>query len=167
MNRLWSPWRSKYIQSFEDNNEFPEGETFISYAVKSKDDKENLVVFRSKYSIIIMNKYPYNNGHLLVCPIREVNDLIMLEDDEFADINNTLKKSVEVIKKIFSPHGYNIGLNAGSAAGAGVPKHLHYHIVPRWNGDTNFMTTVSDMKVMSQSMEEAYELLKSEFDKIG
>lgn len=167
MNRLWSPWRSKYIQSFDDSSEFPEGETFISYAVKSNKDKENLVVFRSEFSIIIMNKYPYNNGHLLVCPIREVNDLIMLGDNEFTDLNNTLKLSVEVIKKIFSPHGYNIGLNAGSAAGAGVPKHLHYHIVPRWNGDTNFMTTVSDMKVMSQSMEEAYDLLKNEFDKLG
>ena len=171
MDRLWSPWRSKYIQTFDESRSLSEkseteSKTFISFAIDSSEDELNLVLLRTKYSIIIMNKYPYNNGHLLVCPKRAINDLLDLTDNEFYDLNNTLKQAIKILIKIYKPHGYNVGLNIGSAAGAGVPKHLHYHIVPRWEGDTNFMTTVADMKVMSQSMEESYTVLKKEFEQI-
>ncbi len=163
MKQMHSPWRSKYIESFK--SEKTEDKTFISHAINSCEDVENLVVARREFCIVIMNRYPYNNGHLLIAPLREVADISELKPEEFLCINNTLLVGIKIIKKVFTPHGYNVGVNIGEAAGAGVPQHLHYHIVPRWRGDSNFMPVLSDIKVISQSLEETANLLTSEFKK--
>ena len=161
---MFSPWRSKYMESFKTEKSDDET-TFISRAINSDNDAENLVLARFKHCIVILNKYPYNNGHILISPKREVSDISELSNEEFSDINNTLRIGIEIIKKVFSPHGYNIGVNVGEAAGAGVPRHLHYHIVPRWRGDSNFMPVISDIKVVSQSLEDSTEILTREFKK--
>lgn len=161
MKRIFSPWRTKYIEGFSE--EKPEEKNFIIRALESDQDKENLVLSRREYCIIMMNKYPYNNGHLLIAPNREVNEILSLNPQEYDDINHAIRDSIKVIKKIYSPHGYNLGVNAGEAAGAGLPQHLHYHIVPRWNGDTNFMATLADTKVVSVSMEDSYDKLRQAF----
>ena len=161
---MFSPWRSKYMESFktEKNND---NTTFISHAINSDNDFENLVLARFEHCIVILNKYPYNNGHILIAPKREVADISDLSSEEFSNINNVLRIGIEIVKNVFSPHGYNVGVNVGEAAGAGVPQHLHYHIVPRWRGDSNFMPVISDIKVVSQSLEESTEILTREFKK--
>jgi ATP adenylyltransferase len=164
MKQMFSPWRSKYMESFKTEKSDDET-TFISRAINSDNDFENLVLARFEHCIVILNKYPYNNGHVLIAPKREVADISNLSSEEFSDINNVLQIGIEIIKKVFSPHGYNIGVNVGEAAGAGVPRHLHYHIVPRWRGDSNFMPVLSDIKVVSQSLEETTEILTHEFKK--
>lgn len=161
---MWSPWRSKYMDSFKETKQ--SNKTFISQAVESNEDVENLVVFRFDYCIVLMNKYPYNNGHILIAPNREVNDILLLTQDEYSEINDVLIICIQAIKNVYNPHGYNMGVNSGTAAGAGVPTHLHYHIVPRWNGDSNFMPTIADIKVISETLEDSREKLHNEIKKI-
>lgn len=155
------------MDTFKDNEKVDDDKTFILKAIESDKDEENLLVARMKHCVVIMNKYPYNNGHILIAPKREVSDIDQLSDEEYQDINDTLRIAIKVIKTVFTPHAYNVGVNVGEAAGAGVPKHLHYHIVPRWNGDLNFMPVLSDVKIISQSIEESYQLLKKEFEQIA
>ncbi|MDC1067621.1 HIT domain-containing protein [Candidatus Kapabacteria bacterium] len=165
MKKIFSPWRSKYIESFSEEEDKSD-KTFIQLAIESKNDKESLVVERRELCFVLMNKYPYNNGHLLIAPYRQVSDIDELEEDEYNNINKALMDSIKVIKSVYSPHGYNVGVNIGDAGGAGLPQHLHYHIVPRWNGDTNFISTVADIKLVSVSMEESWQKLKDAFLKI-
>jgi ATP adenylyltransferase len=164
MQNLWSPWRSQYIESFKDNLS---KECFLcNSAIESQNDDMNFVVFRRKYSYVVLNKFPYNAGHILISPINHVSDITDLNIDEFGEINQLLLDSVKIVKSIYKPHGYNLGLNIGSASGAGVPGHLHYHIVPRWQGDTNFMTSVGEVKVISQELDKTYQSFKSEFRRL-
>lgn len=163
MDRLWAPWRLAYITA--PKKEKPSGdECFICGAVAAppEHDRENLVVHRTEHSVVMLNLYPYNNGHLLVTPKAHKGRLDELTTDEVLDLQLTLQKMAAVIEHKMKPDGFNIGLNLGRAAGAGLPGHLHWHIVPRWNGDSNFMTAVSDMRVLSQSLEALYELLTAE-----
>jgi ATP adenylyltransferase len=164
MERMWSPWRSQYMGSFKESKQ--SNKTFITQAIESNDDIENLVVYRFDYCIVLMNKYPYNSGHILIAPYREVNDILLLEDNEYTEINKVLKICIKAINNVYKPHGYNLGVNSGIAAGAGVPTHLHYHIVPRWNGDSNFMPTIADIKVMSETLEDSREKLHNEIKNI-
>jgi len=127
--------------------------------IKEKKDKDNLVVVRGEYCFIVMNLYPYNNGHLLVIPNRHVNDLKNLKLAEKREFFDMLEYAKELLTDVLSPEGFNIGLNLGRAAGAGIPRHLHMHIVPRWLGDMNFMLSVADTKVMSQSLKELHKQL--------
>ena len=161
---MWSPWRSEYMDTFkqEDNN----NKSFIIYALEGNDDEKNLVVARFDLCIVMMNKYPYNNGHILIAPNREVSDISLLTDEEYNEINKVIRLAISVIKNVYQSHGYNLGVNAGSAAGAGLPNHLHYHIVPRWNGDSNFMPTIADVKVVSESIFKSRKLLADEFIKL-
>ncbi len=161
MQNLWSPWRSQYIDSFKENSTnvcFLCNDTF-----NSNKDNENLIVHRSKNAFAILNKFPYNAGHILVCPIRHIGDLTELNNEEFIELNNLVLETIKVTKNIYSPQGYNLGLNIGVASGAGVPGHLHYHIVPRWNGDTNFMTSIGEVKIISQEIEDTFLKYKTEF----
>lgn len=146
----------------EDNN----NKSFIIYALEGNDDEKNLVVARFDLCIVMMNKYPYNNGHILIAPNREVSDISLLTDEEYNEINKVIRLAISVIKNVYQSHGYNLGVNAGSAAGAGLPNHLHYHIVPRWNGDSNFMPTIADVKVVSESIFKSRKLLADEFIKL-
>ncbi len=155
MERLWAPWRIGYILS--DKKE--DGCVFCN-ALRSNNDEEKFVLYRSKHSFIIMNLYPYNAGHLMVVPNRHINSPLSLAEEEQTDMFKLVNKSIEAIQKTMNPEGFNLGMNLGRTAGAGIDDHIHIHIVPRWNGDTNFMSTVSDTKVISEALKETYNKLK-------
>ena len=127
--------------------------------LRSKKDKENLVLLRSKHSFAVLNLYPYNNGHIMASSKRHVRSIELLNDAEICDLINTVKKTRLLLGRVLKPEGYNIGVNVGRAAGAGIIGHLHIHIVPRWNGDTNFMPILSGAKIISQSLNELYRKL--------
>lgn len=164
MERMWSPWRSQYMDSFKESKQ--SNKSFIQEAIESDNDRENLVVYKFDKTIVMLNKYPYNNGHILILPKREVSDILLLTDDEYLEINKVIKICINAVMKVYNPHGYNLGVNSGTAAGAGVPSHLHYHIVPRWNGDSNFMPVIADIKVVSESLYDSREKLNNEIQKI-
>jgi ATP adenylyltransferase len=133
---------------------------FIAYADARDDDRENLVVLRTDLSIVILNRFPYNNGHLLVAPRRTAAELHELSDDELLDLQKTLGRMIDVLRNAMRPDGFNVGLNLGRAAGAGLPEHLHWHVVPRWNGDVNFMSACADARVIVQSLDELWKTLR-------
>jgi len=126
-------------------------------------DEENLILFRGERSFIIMNRYPYNNGHLMIAPNRHVGDLLQLSDDELIELVKTVKLAVKALKSEYNPDGFNIGLNLGRAAGAGLEDHLHIHVIPRWVGDTNFMPIISETKTIPELLTESYSRLKKYF----
>lgn len=152
---LWAPWRMKYIESPSTGNS-GSGDIFVDLPAEN-EDRKNLILHRGDKAFIIMNAYPYTNGHLLVAPYRQVGDITALNDAELLEINQLVAKAVAWLKGAYNPDGFNIGVNMGRAAGAGIPQHIHWHIVPRWNGDTNFMTTVGQVRVMPQTLEESYD----------
>jgi ATP adenylyltransferase len=158
MERLHSPWRSKYIASFYDQ---AKGECIFCHARENKNDEQNLVVLRGELSFVIMNIYPYNSGHLMIVPNRHVPSIIDLNDDESLDIMKNLKKMMSAIQKISHPDGFNLGSNVGRTAGAGIDQHVHFHIVPRWNGDTNFMSVISDTKTISEDIKDLWRKLRA------
>jgi ATP adenylyltransferase len=142
-----------------------EGECFIcrgAAGATEADDRANLVVHRTERSVVLLNRFPYNNGHLLVCPRAHKGQLDELAPEELLDLQLVLRRMTGILRKRMNPDGFNVGLNLGRAAGAGVPGHLHWHIVPRWTGDTNFMPVVGDTKVISQALEALYDLVREE-----
>lgn len=162
MEILWSPWRTKYIESFSDDKN--DNSCFVCEAIeKTEEAKERLVVFRTNSSIVIMNKFPYNAGHLLISPIKHTGTLEELNSDELLDLISTVRFSLKVLEVAMKPHGFNVGINIGRVAGAGLPDHIHFHVIPRWNGDTSFISVISDTKVISQSMDEIYDKLSNLF----
>ncbi len=154
---LWAPWRIDYILG--------EKETGCIFCKKPKEynDKDNLILFRGKKSFVIMNRYPYNSGHLMVVPYTHKKDIEDLEDEEILEMGKLIKICIKVLKKVMKPDAFNIGVNIGKVAGAGIEEHIHYHIVPRWNGDTNFMPVISNTRVIPEALEKTYEKLKEEF----
>jgi ATP adenylyltransferase len=151
MDKLWAPWRSGYIKGLKKDK----GCLFCRVS-KSKKDKENFVFLNTRYSLGILNLYPYNNGHIMIAPKRHIKSFGLLTDAETKDLMDCLKKAQKLLNKILKPHGYNIGVNEGRIAGAGYDKHLHVHVVPRWRGDTNFMPVVFHTKVISQALASLY-----------
>lgn len=164
MDQLWSPWRSQYIDSLTDTNNKQNSGCFLCDAMHNPDkDEENLVVARREHCFVIMNRYPYNSGHILIVPMQHTGDMAALSGNHLACIMNTIRESTVIMQELFSPDGLNIGANIGRAAGAGLPDHIHFHVLPRWNGDTNFMATFADIKVVSSSMEETRSKLTAAF----
>lgn len=153
MNRLWSPWRSKYIESFS-SNENKSKCIFCTMMDYDQNDLDNLVVDKGVFTITVLNLYPYNNGHLMVIPKRHTNDFSDLLKDELTESFQKLQQAEKALKKVLNPQGYNIGANIGGVAGAGIEEHIHFHIVPRWNGDSNFMPVIGEVKVISQDLKE-------------
>lgn len=153
MDRLWAPWRMRYIL-----NSKVEGCIFCQKAAE-ENDEENLILYRGKSSFLILNTFPYNCGHLMVVPYLHIRDLEKLSDLESSELLRLTQLSVQILKEILKPEGFNIGINLGRASGAGVEDHLHIHIVPRWNGDTNFMPLLADTKVLSESLKDTYKRL--------
>jgi ATP adenylyltransferase len=151
MDKLWSPWRSNYIQSFKHKNENNEC-VFCSAPQLDINDDKSLVIYKSKFCFAMMNLYPYNGGHLMVIPYRHLSDIDDLSLEEFADITAVLKSIKKALVKMMKPQGFNIGANIGKAAGAGIDQHIHFHILPRWVGDTNFMPALGEVKVISQDL---------------
>jgi len=164
---LWAPWRIGYVQGLDDKPMYGKSEglkrrdCFLCDIIARPDeDDRNLVLWRTKSSIILLNRYPYNNGHLLAAPLRHIQDLQEAGDEELLELTRLVRDSQKALSLVVKPHGFNVGMNFGRCAGAGVPGHLHIHIVPRWDGDTNFMSVCSDTDVISQSLEELLKLLK-------
>lgn len=156
MDKLWAPWRIKYLRSVGRNKR-----CVFCRAKKSPSSAE--VVFKSAYSIVMLNIYPYNNGHLMVSPLRHLSDISKLSDAEALDLLRSIEKSKRLLDRVLKPDGYNIGLNLGRRAGAGITAHMHVHIVPRWEGDTNFMPVLSGTRVISQSLRELAKYLKDAY----
>ncbi len=144
--RLWAPWRNKFI------SQKPARGCVFCAAKRSGDDRRRLVVARGRRAFALLNLYPYNNGHLMVMPYRHVGDLAALQPGEWTDMLSLAQTLMKTLKRELRPHGFNLGMNLGRVAGAGIPGHLHLHIVPRWMGDTNFMPVLSGTKVISQSL---------------
>ena len=163
MERLWAPWRMEYIKSTQDD----EQECIFCQKPMETDDKENLIVYRSDLSFVIMNKYPYNNGHLMVVPYKHEADLTKFTDDVLLDMQHLLQLSLKALSDTMNPHGINIGVNLGRSAGAGIVDHLHYHMVPRWNGDTNYMPVMTGTKVISEALEDSWQKLHTSFKKLS
>jgi ATP adenylyltransferase len=151
MKNLWSPWRSKYIESFKE--EKTDNSCIFCEALQfNVSDLNNLVVRKANFTYTILNLYPYNNGHLMVVPNRHIWEFEKLSKDESIEIMEELKLTKLVLAEIYKPQGFNVGLNLGRAGGAGIKEHLHFHIVPRWSGDTNFMPVLGEVKVISQEL---------------
>lgn len=155
MDTLWSPWRMEYI-----NNNKKKKECVFCDAIKSDRDEENLVVFRGKYSFILMNKYPYNTGHSLIIPYSHVSSYEDLQPEERAEMMELLNQFTHVLRQVYQPEAFNVGANIGTAAGAGIAPHVHFHILPRWSGDTNFLTTVMQTRVLPEKLSDTYQKLR-------
>ena len=151
MERLWAPWRMRYIENADN----AEGCIFCTKPAE-KRDAENLIVLRGEHAFVMMNAFPYSNGHLMVSPLKHTATLDDLTDEEMLDLMDLTRKGVNLLKKAFKPDGFNIGINLGRIAGAGIADHVHIHVVPRWNGDTNFMTVLGDVRVIPESLEVVY-----------
>ena len=158
MKQLWAPWRMAYI----DEGTRDEGCIFC-LKPREADPRAALVLTQTEHTVVMMNKYPYNNGHLLLAPKRHENDLGRLPGEAFNDLNENLRQSIEIIHKVFNPGGINLGMNLGKCAGAGIEAHLHWHIVPRWEGDTNFMPVLGETRVMPQHLLDSFDRLQPHF----
>ncbi|MCF8032712.1 MAG: HIT domain-containing protein [Desulfarculaceae bacterium] len=157
MENLWAPWRMTYILE-EDK---PEGCIFcLAVDGKGADD---LVLGVGEHSLVMMNKYPYNNGHLLVAPRRHLPGLDRLSDLEMTDLLSTVRRAVNALKEVMNPEGFNVGLNLGRVAGAGIEEHMHFHVVPRWGGDTNFMTVFGEVRVIPEHIRATCDKLRPYF----
>jgi len=166
---LWAPWRIGYIQGLGKEPKAPGDKAernkddgcFICRNLKHPEqDDENLVLWRASHNIVILNRYPYNNGHLLIAPNRHIPDLNDVADEELLEMIKLIRELQRALSLAIKPHGFNIGMNFGRCAGAGLPGHLHVHVVPRWDGDTNFMHVCGDTDIISQSLDELLDLLK-------
>ena len=158
---LFSPWRMEYVSSPSSGNYI-----FLN-ALESGNDRESLILYRGQLSFIIMNLYPYNNGHLMIVPYRKINSMIKLTKDELEEIMKLSSKSMEIIEKELNADGFNFGLNIGKCSGAGIDSHIHFHLVPRWNGDNNFMPVTGNTKVIVQGLFDTYDALHTSFKKIS
>jgi len=161
--KLWAPWRMKYIDGIDDGSD----ETCI-FCEKQKQhkDEKNFIIYRGTTCYIILNIYPYNNGHLMVVPYKHTSGLSDLDSKTRLEMIDTADKIMTAMKNVMRPDGFNLGINFGRTAGAGIEDHLHIHIVPRWNGDTNFMPVIGSTKVISESLEECYSRLKGAIESI-
>jgi len=152
---LWAPWRMEYILSLADENK--EGCFLCRYGNAPDQDAANHVVWRTDHTFIVMNRFPYTNGHLLISPYEHKEDLNDLTEDVFNDLWRQTRDAKTVLTETMHPNGFNIGINFGLSAGAGLPAHIHMHIVPRWTGDTNFMAVLGDVRVVPESLDRTYE----------
>lgn len=155
MKVLWAPWRMTYIAGDREQG------CLLCSKLRGRNDRGNLILYRSSQSFIILNRYPYSSGHLMVAPNRHVASLDELNEGEMVGLMALLKQSALILKSALKPDGFNVGMNIGRAAGAGIEDHIHFHIVPRWNGDTNFMPVLFETKVMPEYLEKTYEKLIS------
>jgi len=159
--RLWAPWRMEFIRAGK-----PQGCIFCRFAAEEGEEAErrNLVVHRSARSFTVLNRYPYTSGHVMVIPRAHAGELEALSPDEFQDLHAELRLAAPTIRRVYRPDGLNVGMNLGRVAGAGIADHLHYHVVPRWTGDTNFMPVLSDTRVMVEHLDESWQKIRAGFD---
>lgn len=161
MEHLWTPWRMEYLVSDK------ESDCPFCRALSAEDDRAYYILYRGEHCFVILNKYPYNNGHLMVLPYRHISDFGDLTAKERTEFNDLLELSLAAHRKSSNPDGFNVGMNLGAAAGAGIESHLHMHVVPRWSGDTNFMTVINQTRAIPELLEDAWDRLKPAFDKLA
>ena len=161
MQNLWAPWRIDYILGPKPD------ECVFCLPEHTDEDRERLILYRGKHCFVIMNKYPYNNGHLMVTPYRHIMNLVECGTEEMQEMMCLLQECVRIVQKLFNPQGMNLGLNLGEAAGAGIREHLHFHVVPRWNGDSSFMAVFSETRVIPEHLLASYDKLKPHFDNLS
>ncbi|HPR18630.1 MAG TPA: HIT domain-containing protein [Candidatus Cloacimonadota bacterium] len=157
---LYSPWRLKYILSAKND------QCIFCLRPSAEADEKQFILYRSQHSFVIMNMFPYNNGHLMAVPFRHVCRLNDLDSEEIGDLFSTVRLCEKVLQNVYNPDGLNVGINLGRAAGAGIDTHLHVHVIPRWNGDVNFMTVVNGTRIIPEAFERAYHQLKEQFDSL-
>ena len=169
MDRIWAPWRAQYIKESASKPPSDGEACFLCRGLASDPsaDRENLLAWRGRHSALFLNRYPYNNGHLLVAPVVHEGSLSGLDGADLVEPLETVRRVVGILDRMLRPQGYNIGLNLGKSAGAGLPGHLHWHIVPRWDGDTNFMPVLGETKVIVESLREFYDRLVEELARDG
>ena len=163
---LWAPWRMEYIRSLGDEVK-DEGCFLCRYWERPADDRKNHVIWRTESAFVVMNRFPYTNGHLLIAHARHQGDLTDLTEAELGRMTATIRDAVALLRKAVSPEGFNIGYNIGRCAGAGLPDHLHAHIVPRWSGDTNFMAVIDNVRVVPDSLDALWATLVEQADAAG
>jgi ATP adenylyltransferase len=159
--RIWAPWRLEYVKDASKDNE---EKCIFCAALEAGDDEANLIVHRGERAFVILNKFPYTNGHLMVAPYTHIGTLPEVDAEILGDVMALTQRAMVVLEERYSPHGFNIGFNQGRVAGAGVEHHIHMHVVPRWGGDTNFMPVLADTRVMPQTLDQSYETLRGAFD---
>ena len=159
MEHLWSPWRMNYISDTTP----PDG-CFFCEALKQEDSAQTLLVARAEHAFVILNRYPYTSGHLMVVPYQHCQDLAELPEETLQELISATSKAVSLLEDIYHPQGFNLGMNIGSPAGAGIAGHLHMHVVPRWTGDANFISVVGQTRVLPETLEETYERVKAVWD---
>ncbi|MCS7231265.1 MAG: HIT domain-containing protein [Elusimicrobiota bacterium] len=160
MNILWAPWRVKFIRAKKQKG------CIFCKKIKEKNDEKNYIIYRGKFCFVILNIYPYNNGHLMIVPYRHIANLEDINSNEFLELFELAKKMLKILKKTHKIEGCNIGLNLGKVSGAGIDNHIHLHLVPRWLGDTNFMPIIGKTKVISEGLNYTYKLLSKEAKKL-
>jgi ATP adenylyltransferase len=164
VKRLWSPWRSKYIDSFSKKGYT--GKCIFCGVKRLKENADRLIVWKGKRSFIVMNLFPYNSGHLMVVPYRHRASLEELNDAECLELMDGTKLAMKLLERISHPDGFNVGMNIGRSSGAGIAGHVHVHVVPRWHGDTNFFPVLADTKIISQDMRSTYRKLRDALRKV-
>jgi ATP adenylyltransferase len=162
VKQLWAPWRMVYIDQGSK-----ESSCIFCGKLSAGDPREALVLVRTRHSLVMLNKYPYNNGHLLIAPQRHERHLSDLSAEEYGDMSEALRHSVDIVREVLQPGGINLGMNLGKCAGAGIEDHLHWHVVPRWEGDTNFMPVVGETRVMPQHLLDSYDRLQTHFQRLS
>lgn len=155
MNYLWSPWRMVYIQNHNKSNGCP-----LCTAFCDPDDVESCIIARGEHAFVILNRYPYTSGHLMIVPCDHVPSLDELSSETRAEMMELVNHAIKVLQKVYCPEGFNVGMNIGEAAGAGIADHIHMHVVPRWEGDTNFMSSLANTRVLPESLEETHRRIK-------
>ena len=155
---LWAPWRMEYIRSLA-NEEQEEGCFLCHYWQHHENDTANHVLWRTESVLVVLNRFPYTNGHLLIAPHRHTGEFSALNNEELIDLTNATRDAIAVLSQAFAPQGFNVGYNIGRCAGAGLPDHLHAHIVPRWNGDTNYMAVLGGIRVIPDALDATYDQL--------
>jgi ATP adenylyltransferase len=158
--RIWAPWRLEYVK---DASKDIESQCIFCAALDADDDEANLIVHRGERCFVILNKFPYTNGHLMVAPYEHVSALQQLDAETTAELMALAQRGMDALESSYSPHGYNVGVNQGRVAGAGVEHHIHMHVVPRWDGDTNFMPVLGDTRVMNQTLEDSFQTVRKAF----
>jgi ATP adenylyltransferase len=161
LERLWSPWRAKYIASGVDSE--AEGCVFCRMVVEPEHDEINFVLHRGQRAFVVLNLYPYISGHLMIVPYLHTSEFDSVPKEITDELMDLAKRAQAALREVYSPAGFNLGMNLGAAAGAGIADHMHIHLLPRWGGDTNFMTTVAETRVLPESLETTYAKLRSRF----
>lgn len=167
MKQIWAPWRIEYINMSQKSKGKTRTKGCFLCLKDPKSDKDNLVLLRGKYSFVIMNRYPYNPGHIMIAPYRHIGEMEKCSPEEAGEMFIFTQKCIKALKKAMKPDGFNAGFNIGSVAGAGVPGHLHLHLIPRWQGDTNFMPIIGETKIINEEVYKTYKKIKSALNKNG